>query len=298
MAGSVAIPVAAAASPEVVLAAGPAATQAVAVASRRCRAVVSPAVPILASLSCRSPPLESPPADIMAASARSWAEMLRCVSWNMVAGAVPWNRASRSFVQRTEVGHERHRHPAGSAGGVPGHAHRHSGTRQGTRLRSFRVHLGHRPTGQCCGCRRTGRAPRRTARDYLATGTAQDNFTERFSAEIQNGEGIVGYQYLYGTNRDAGDFEFEGTTNVRPRGDGTYEVTVDSGYTWNDRVDPNPQYSTDRWKSTLADATLGQADPYDMHITLHAPASSFWTRTAGSSAAPDIPTTSRGRSCA
>jgi len=60
---------------------------------------------------------------------------------------------------------------------------------------------------------------------------------------------------------------------VRPRGDGTYEVTVDSGYTWNDRVDPKPQYSTDRWKSTLAEvATLGQAEPYDIHITWHAPA--------------------------
>jgi hypothetical protein len=107
---------------------------------------------------------------------------------------------------------------------------------------------------------------------YLATGADRGNFTERFSAEIQNGEGIVGYQYLHGTNRDAGDFGFEGTTNVRPRGDGTYEVTVDSGYTWNDRIDPNPQYSTDRWKSTLAEvATLGQADPYDMHITWHAP---------------------------
>jgi hypothetical protein len=47
---------------------------------------------------------------------------------------------------------------------------------------------------------------------------------------------------------------------------------VDSGYTWNDRIDPNPQYSTDRWKSTLAEvATLGQADPYDMRITWHAP---------------------------
>ncbi len=42
---------------------------------------------------------------------------------------------------------------------------------------------------------------------------------------------------------------------------------MDSGYTWNDRVDPNPQYSTDRWKSTLAEvATLGQADPYDIHV--------------------------------
>jgi len=123
--------------------------------------------------------------------------------------------------------------------------------------------------------------------------------TERFSAEIQNGEGIVGYQYLHGTNRDAGDFGFEGTTNVHPRGDGIYEVTVDSGYTGNDRIDPNPQYSTDRWKSTLAEvATLGRR----IRTTCTSPGtlrpSSFWTRTAGSSAAPDIPTTSRGRSCA
>lgn len=108
--------------------------------------------------------------------------------------------------------------------------------------------------------------------NYLANGAARGKFAERFSAEIQNGEGIVGYQYLHGTNRDAGDFGFEGTTNVRPRGDGTYEVTVDSGYTWNDRIDPNPKYSTDRWKNTLAEiATLGQADPYDIHITWHAP---------------------------
>ncbi len=102
---------------------------------------------------------------------------------------------------------------------------------------------------------------------YLATGTVRANFAERFPAEIQNGEGIVGYQYLHETNRDSGDFGLEGTTDIRPRGDGTYEVTVDGGYTWNDRIDPNPQYSTDRWKSTLAEvAALGQADPYDIHV--------------------------------
>lgn len=52
----------------------------------------------------------------------------------------------------------------------------------------------------------------------------------------------------------------------------TPEVRVDGGYTWHDKIDPNPQYSTDRWKSTLAEIiTLGQADPYDIHITHHAP---------------------------
>lgn len=108
--------------------------------------------------------------------------------------------------------------------------------------------------------------------DYLVTGTETGEFTQRFHAEIQNGEGIVGYQYLHGTDRDVGDFELKGTSNVHPRGDGTYDVTVDSGYTWNDRIDPNPKYSTDRRKSVLAEIlTLGQADPYDIHITWHAP---------------------------
>lgn len=107
---------------------------------------------------------------------------------------------------------------------------------------------------------------------YRVTGNEQGDFAQRFHADIQTGEGIVGYQYLHGTDRNVGDFELSGTTTVHPRGDGTYDVSVDSGYTWNDRIDPNPQYSTDRWKSKLAEiVTLGQADPYDLHITWHAP---------------------------
>ncbi|MGH3937379.1 MAG: hypothetical protein ACRDTG_01890 [Pseudonocardiaceae bacterium] len=45
---------------------------------------------------------------------------------------------------------------------------------------------------------------------------------------------------------------------------------MNGGYTWNDQIDPNQKYSTDRWKSTLAEiGTLGQADPCDIHITWH-----------------------------
>ncbi|MGH8909167.1 MAG: hypothetical protein ACRD0K_22405, partial [Egibacteraceae bacterium] len=54
---------------------------------------------------------------------------------------------------------------------------------------------------------------------------------------------------------------------LTPTADG-YEVRIDSHYTWNDRIDPNPEYGTDRWKSKVAEvATLGQADPYDIHIS-------------------------------
>ena len=108
-------------------------------------------------------------------------------------------------------------------------------------------------------------------RNYLSGHGQQGTFNRTFHADIQNGEGIVGYQYLHGTNKTVGDFNFRGDTTVEPRPNGTYEVTVKGGYTWNDRIDPNPQYSTDRWKSTLAEVvTLGAADPYDIHITWHA----------------------------
>jgi hypothetical protein len=105
---------------------------------------------------------------------------------------------------------------------------------------------------------------------YLAGEGNSTTFNRTFAANIQNGEGIVGYQYLHGTNQDVGGFNFSGNSSVQPRPDGTYEVTINGGYQWNDRIDPNPQYSTDRWKSTLAEViTLGQADPYDIHIGWH-----------------------------
>lgn len=106
---------------------------------------------------------------------------------------------------------------------------------------------------------------------YLATGRTTSTFNQRLHGEIENGEGIVGYQYLHGTDSTVGDFNFNGTSNVHPLPDGTYEVTLDSGYQWNDKIDPNPTYSTDQSKSRFAEIiTLGRADPYDMHITWHA----------------------------
>ena len=45
-------------------------------------------------------------------------------------------------------------------------------------------------------------------------------------------------------------------------------MTLNMEYRWNDVIDPNPQYSTDRWKSGIAEiVTLGQADPYNIHIS-------------------------------
>jgi hypothetical protein len=84
---------------------------------------------------------------------------------------------------------------------------------------------------------------------------------------MENGEAVVGYQYLHGTNKDVGDFNMTGNSTVTRSGNG-YEVRIKSRYTWNDIIDPNFQYSTDRWKDKVAQIiSLGHAKPYQIHIT-------------------------------
>jgi len=106
------------------------------------------------------------------------------------------------------------------------------------------------------------------AAQELFTGNADSmNIDETFSMQIENGEGIVGYQYLHGTNANVGDFERGGNASIVRNADGGATVTLNMDYRWNDVIDPNPQYSTDRWKSTIAEVvTMGQADAYDIHI--------------------------------
>ena len=109
-----------------------------------------------------------------------------------------------------------------------------------------------------------------------AVDTAQESFAndenaitldESYPMEIENGEGFIGYQYLHGTNTNVGNFERDGTASIVRIADGSATVTLKMQYRWNDVIDPNPQYSTDRWKSTIAEiVTFGQADPYDIHI--------------------------------
>jgi WXG100 family type VII secretion target len=111
-----------------------------------------------------------------------------------------------------------------------------------------------------------------TARDMyrMTTGGGPDRLSinESYSMEIENGEGVVGYQYLHGTNVNVGGFQRQGTATIAPDGAGGYVATMDMTYTWNDVIDPNPQYTTDNWKSTVAEIiTLGQAEAYEMHIS-------------------------------
>lgn len=66
--------------------------------------------------------------------------------------------------------------------------------------------------------------------------------------EIENGEGIVGYHYLHGTNGTVGDFLVSGYISKHKNGDTAFVMT----YGWNDVIDPNFDYDTDRLKAFLA----------------------------------------------
>lgn len=107
---------------------------------------------------------------------------------------------------------------------------------------------------------------------YEQTGETTMDHSQTTNAVLDNGEGIVGSQYLHGSNADVGGFQYDSSTTVTPNEDGTYTVQVDPRHTFNDRIDPNGQYTTDRVKSGFAELiTLGQADPYDIHISWEEP---------------------------
>jgi len=78
-----------------------------------------------------------------------------------------------------------------------------------------------------------------------ATGTRKINL--KTSMEIENGENIVGYQYLHGTNKSVGGFRIKGRIKKSFKGT-EYNMT----YTWNDIMDPNPIYSSDVAKAKFA----------------------------------------------
>jgi WXG100 family type VII secretion target len=107
-----------------------------------------------------------------------------------------------------------------------------------------------------------------TAQELHQSGKKQIHIDESFHTSLESGEGVVGYQYLDGTNANVGGFERKGVATIAPDGQGGHTVTMNMEYTWNDIIDPNPQYDTDTWKSRFAELiTLGRADPYEMHIS-------------------------------
>ena len=99
---------------------------------------------------------------------------------------------------------------------------------------------------------------------YSLQNDSSINIDMQFPMVIENGEGIVGYKYLHGTNEDVGGFQITGTISKDTRGDMIFDLT----YSWNDIMDPNPTYSTDMIKAGFA-KTIPFANPtdFEMHIT-------------------------------
>ena len=67
------------------------------------------------------------------------------------------------------------------------------------------------------------------------------SFDQSFPASTGNGEGVVGYQYLNGSNGNVGNFQRQGEAQLIRNADGTSSVTMNVRYTWNDIIDPNLQ---------------------------------------------------------
>ena len=94
------------------------------------------------------------------------------------------------------------------------------------------------------------------------------SFFKTIHAEVPNGEEMVGYNLLHGTNRDIGDFVISGTINANKE-NSSIAVTCDLNYSWNDKIDFNKKYRTDKRKNIYAEiATLGTAEPYKIVIIL------------------------------
>jgi hypothetical protein len=73
-------------------------------------------------------------------------------------------------------------------------------------------------------------------------------------------------------SQDVGGFQRLGFATMSQTSGGGSDVTFKMTYTWNDVIDPNPQYVTDVIKSNIGEIiTLGNAAPYTIRIS--------WTQT-------------------
>ena len=107
------------------------------------------------------------------------------------------------------------------------------------------------------------------ARLAMETG---EKVSSSFHMEIENDEGIVGHYYLHGTNANKGNFQIEGTSAGFSNADGSVGIYLNLSYVWNDIIDPNYEYDTDKYKDYLAKIAgkiipFIQPTPYSIAIT-------------------------------
>ncbi len=90
-----------------------------------------------------------------------------------------------------------------------------------------------------------------------------------FAAYVEDGESITGYNYLHGTNATVGDFKIIGFVGKKSKKcDCKIKFSLD--YIWNDKIDSNKEYWTDRVKSAVAEYYfLGLPKDYRISIKWH-----------------------------
>lgn len=83
---------------------------------------------------------------------------------------------------------------------------------------------------------------------------------------FKDGERMVGYDYFHGPEYEAGGFVVQGYIEKAIDGSTIYELK----YTWNDNIDPEFMYTTDRYKAVIGNlVSFGQAKPYIIKILWH-----------------------------
>jgi len=89
------------------------------------------------------------------------------------------------------------------------------------------------------------------------------SFNKTMHMEIENGELAIGYQFLHGTKATVGGFNITGTIEK----DASGEATIAFIYTWNDIMNPNPKYISDKIKARIAKDIQG-AEPTEYYLRI------------------------------
>ena len=96
---------------------------------------------------------------------------------------------------------------------------------------------------------------------------------QRYHADLENGENMTGRNYLSGSNKNVGDFIVLFTATKEDGEGECCSVKMELEFNWNDKIDPNVRYRSDRWKDKVASAISGgNKMPYNIHITWHSTA--------------------------
>lgn len=70
---------------------------------------------------------------------------------------------------------------------------------------------------------------------------------------MENGEQIIGTQYLHNSRNEVGGFTIKGTAKKDKKG----KVTAKLSFVWNDIIDANKEYDTDNIKDKFAKTLFG-----------------------------------------